>query len=154
MQLRYRPATHTDMERVVDLLWGFAEEVKGVWPDQPGINLERVRFWYSSLMLSDMILTCWDGDVAVGVLALQPVNWWWSDEGPLEDVWFYVRKEYRNGLVGFKLARWACWLADRMKRDLKMTQTTGTNVRKLDGMMKRLGFENVGSVHLRFRKKV
>ncbi len=40
---------------------------------------------------------------ALGVIGLQEVNFWYSHEKFLQEVWFYVRAEYRKGLVGTKL---------------------------------------------------
>jgi len=91
--MRFKLCEHGQLETLWDLLEAFYAENGIVDPNRPKAfpfvekTVDGGRCW---LLYPD------DGDEPIGTFGYEIVAPWWSDELRLQDVWIYIKPEYRS----------------------------------------------------------
>lgn len=89
-----------------------------------------------------------DDEGIVGSIGLRPQEFWWSDVRFMEDAWFYVRPEKRNGSASRQLLRAAETFCKDAGMPLMLTITNSDDLERKDALYGRLGYERIGSVFM------
>ena len=135
-----RPAKLTDLPRLCELSMDMHAE--SPFP-LPPVNADKL---IKGLMRATVIV--WEANEKIlGFIALQHGQFWYSDEGFIADLLFYVHPEGRKSHAARDLIRAAQDYAKIKKLPLVLAPTNGTDVERKHAFYTRLGMRQLGGTY-------
>lgn len=123
-----RMATEVDEAAVLELVMMEMREGPGaVAPPNPARIINYIMSGTRRRGSFLAVTTAPDGTIAATML-LVPMQWWWSEQWFLSDIWAFVHPDHRQGGHAQKLLQWASWMADEMSRQTGYRVYVQTNV--------------------------
>lgn len=109
--------------------------------------------WLLNNNLTNMLFCCFvvfDVDEIIGGMAAMLTGYGMSDKLFSEDIFFFIKPEYRNGrALDMLLEAYIEWAKDRKVFDVRASYTGGKNDEAMDRIMKKHGLERFGTLYSR-----
>lgn len=137
-------ATRHDIPGLVGLCENFIEEFSLPPGDQA--KIEAMLNWH--LEHGFLVTAMKNGDI-IGVLALHPETYWYSDEQFVTDTVFYVHPRGRKSRAAQMLMEAGKEYAKELGLPMMLAVSSGGNVEKKDRFYERKGFSRIGGVFYR-----
>ena len=137
-----RFAEYTDIDEIYELIKPYHEESVNELTETP-YDIDVVYNFLDYSVPTTLVYVKYSK--IVGVLIFTEVPMWWANDYYFSDVLFYIKPEYRGGLIGGRLIK---TLTDIGKAEGKVVQLAGLNGKEGVNNAYNKRFTNIGSVYL------
>jgi len=146
LRRKYREASSLDAAAVTDLAQQFHSQSYQRVID---FNWDKMCDWVDDRICSDdsLVLGCWSGKDLAGCIIGMTFQHPYSDTLVAGDYIWYVKPEYRGGMIGVRLMRiFEDWARDAGASQILTGATSGVNTERGAALLARLGYVSAGTL--------
>lgn len=141
----FRLSLEKDREGIVRMI---VDHALPNWPlHLPETNEEKVAEKIRQVMDEGVIYVFESKGEIVGSIGLLEVDFLFSDETFITDIWLYVKKENRSYKAARKLLMFARNYAKMLEKPLIMGHIYNENIERKDVLYQRLGLKRIGGFY-------